>query len=205
MGCPFPNPPAAKSISVRTSSEKCPECKEKDQEAFEVQMRACQQKAKDIQTWRDQSNNFKQKIIDAADNEKVRKKFSKWLKECNSLWAKEIKEAELDAATNSPPDPATSETLKKRLEKAEAKINLMLEAAEHLRDQEDHRIVEDEDEADYSNELALLNANCKEWKDLVESVGKLKKLYNDEVLETVRSVEGELEGIWKDAIRLMKS
>jgi hypothetical protein len=79
--------------------------------------------------------------------------------------------------------------LKKRLENAEAKINLMLEAAGHLRDQEDHRIVENEDEADYSNELALLNANCKEWKDLLESIGKLKKVYDEEVLEKVRSVE----------------
>ena len=127
------------------------------------------------------------------------------MKRCNTLWAGKIKEAELDPANQQSARPLMIETTKKLLAEIEAKIKLMLEAAECLRDQDDDRIIENEDKADYGNELALLSTNCKEWKDLVESVGKLKKLYNDEVLETVRSVEGELEGIWKDAIRLMKS
>jgi hypothetical protein len=116
------------------------------------------------------------------------------LKRCNTLWAGKIKEAELDPANQQSARPLMIETAKKLLAEIEAKIKLMLEAAECLRDQDDDRIIENEDKADYGNELALLSTNCKEWKDLARSIEKLKEPYNE-----------ELEGIWKDAIRLMKS
>jgi hypothetical protein len=192
-------------MPVKVSFQKCPECKGEDQEAFEVQDRVRQKRAKAIKNWKEQSDFMKQKISEAGDDEEFKSETERLLKRCNTLWAGKIKEAELEAATNPSADSAMSEALEKRLGVSEGRIKLMLEAAECLGDQEDHRPVENEDEAGYGNELALLNANCKGWRDLLKSIGELKKRYNEHVMGYVLLVEEELEGIWKDAIRLMKS
>jgi hypothetical protein len=189
----------------KPSSEKCPECKETDQEAFEAHDRARQKRERAIKSWKDQSEFMKQKIIEAGDNEEFKKQTGRLLKRCNTLWADKIKEAELESANQQSARPLLIEAAKNRLAEIEAKIKLMLEVAEYLRDQEDDRIIENEDKADYSNELALLSTNCKEWKDLVRSIEKLKERYNEEVMDKIKSVEEELEGIWKEAVRLMKS
>lgn len=208
---PFPNLPAVKPMSVKASSEKCPECREKEKEALEIQEQTRQKRADAIKFWQDQSENMKQRIIETDDNDEVME-LGRMLHKCNALRAGKIKEVELEAATNSPAShPAVSMTLKKRLENTKEKIDLMLEAAGNLRDQEDHRIGEHEDEAGYSNELALLKANCKEWWNLFDRISELKEAYEkyEKYGERVRagasSVEEKLGEIWKDAIRLMKS
>jgi hypothetical protein len=155
--------------------------------------------------WHDQSENMKQKIIEAEDDEELKKELGKILKRCNSHWGRKVKEAEQEAASQSTTHPVMSEVLEKRLDDSAARIKLMLEASQHLRDQEDARIVEIEDEADDSNELALLNADCKEWEELLERIRRLQKEYGEEVIEAVWSVEENLEDIWKNAVRLMKS
>jgi hypothetical protein len=169
-------------MSVKVSSEQCPECKQKEKETLEIQERARQKNANAIQFWYDQSENMKQKI-EVGDDEEVKKELGKMLKRCNTLWVGKVKEAELDAGNQSSAHPVMGKALKKHLEDVEGKIKLNMEAAEHFRDREDHRIVENEDEVDDSHELALLNTNCKEWEDLLASIKILKEDYEEHIIQ----------------------
>jgi hypothetical protein len=130
------------------------------------------------------------------------------LRKCNELRTVKIKEVELEAATNSTAaHPAVGEALKKRLENTKEMIELILEAAGNLRDQEEN--IMHSDEARYSKELALLRGNCNEWWSLFNRIPELMEEYEKHHKERVRawifSVEEKLGKIWKDAVHLMKS